>query len=183
MENGYFDAAGNPTEMFMKEINKLNKASKYLPEDQRAQRAEDTYMLYAGSSPAFDTPEHERLLTDFAGKKEEQVPGLPNKMRKITLNHYTLSAIHRGDVTGANVYAEGSNARKAQEWLRNNKVEAFVDDDTVNDAFVPNPSGTVMRNDVFGEAIVDKRVINKMFDAIGVKSEEEKTHVMAQLGI
>lgn len=183
MERGYFDSNGNPTEMFMKEINKLNKANKYLPENQRAQRAEDTYMLYTGSAPTPGTAEHDRLVKDFGGTNIQSVPGLPNKMRKIELSHYKLSAIHRGDITGANVYDQNSNVRRAQEWFANNKIDAFVDDETVNDAYIPNASGTQIINDVYGEALVDRRIIARMFDELGIKSKRERDELLTQLGI
>jgi len=177
-ERGYFDENYQPTEKFMKEINKLNKNNSYLPEPERRKRAEETYMLYTGSAPQPGTEAHKRLLKDFAGENLVKVPGLPNEMLKINFNHYRLSAIRRGDSTGANIYEKDSMARKAQEWLQDNKIEGYVDDTNVNDAWIPNTTGTSIQNDNFGEALVDKRYIDRMMNAIGVKSKSERIQLL-----
>lgn len=180
---GYLDQNGAPTEYFTRELNKLNKISQSLPEDQRRKRADDTYMLYAGDVPSPGTEAHNRLVSDFAGTNKVKVPGLPNEMRKVNLNHYTLSAVRRGDITGANVYDKNSDVKRAQQWLRTNKVEAYVDDESVNDAFVPNASGTRMNNDLFGEALVDKKYIDRMCADLNIKSKEAKDRLLESLGI
>jgi len=170
---GYLNSDGSPTVYFMRELNKLNKAASLLPEDQRRKRADETYMLYAGDTPSPGTEAHERLVADFAGNNKVKVPGLPNEMRKVNLNHYAISTIRRGDITGANVYDKDSDVKRAQQWLRTNKVEAYVDDESVNDAFIPNASGTRMSNDLFGEALVDKKYIDRMFgeNGLNIKSK------------
>jgi hypothetical protein len=147
-------------------------------------RADNTYMLYVGDAPSPGTEVHNRLVSDFAGTNKVKVPGLPNEMLKINLNHYTLSAIRRGNITGVNVYDKNSDVNRAQQWLRTNKVEAYVDDvSSVNDAFVPNISGTRLDNDLFGEAIVDKKYIDRMCSDLNIKSKESRDKLLESLGI
>jgi len=140
-------------------------------------------MLYAGDAPSPGTEAHNRLVSDFAGTNKVKVPGLPNEMRKVNLNHYTLSTVRRGDITGANVYDKNSDVKRAQQWLRTNKVEGYVDDESVNDAFVPNASGTRMNNDLFGEALVDKKYIDRMCADLNIRSKEAKDRLLESLGI
>ena len=181
---GYLNADGSPTEYFMREINKQNKISNSLPEEQRRERADNTYLMYAGDAPSPGSEMSKRMLSDAAGDNKVKVPGLPNEMIKVNLNHYSVSTIRRGNVTGANVYDKDSDVRKAQEWLRTNKVEGYVDDQSsVNDAWVPNAHGTRMENDVFFEALVDKRYINRMFADLGIKSKEQQDKLLQTLGI
>ena len=180
---GYFDQYGQPTEYFMREINKLSKVSDQLPEDQRRQRADDKYHLYTGDVPSSGTEVHSRLLKDFAGDNKVKVPGLPNEMLKVNLHHYTLSAIRRGDITGENVYSNDSDVKRAQQWLRTNKVEGYVDDTTVNDAWIPNARGTKMDNDVFGDVLVDKKYFQRMFNDLHITNKEQQDKLLESLGI
>jgi hypothetical protein len=71
-------------------------------------------MLYTGDVPSPGTEANNRLVSDFAGTNKVKVPGLPNEMRKVNLNHYVLSVVRRGDITGANVYDKNSDVKRAQ---------------------------------------------------------------------
>lgn len=182
-ERGYFDEDGYPTEMFMKQIHQLNKANKYLQPQQRMQRADDTYAMYYGSNLIAGSEEQSAAFDAFAGTQEETVPGTNHKARRTNLSHYSLSAIHRGDVTGANVYDKNSDERRAQDWLRHNKVYGYVMDQDIGDATVPNKNGTRNAYDLYGDAYISGATLNQMFDALNIRSKEKQAQILDNLGI
>ena len=182
-ERGYFDENGYPTEMFMKQINKLNQANKYLSTQQRMQRADDTYAMYYGSNLLQGSEEQSAAFDVFAGTQEETVPGTNHKARRVNLSHYSLSAIHRGNVTGANVYDKDSDERRAQDWLRHNKVYGYVMDRDIGDATVPNKNGTSNMYDLYGDAYITGDALIQMFDKLNIRSKEKQAELLENLGI
>ena len=101
----------------------------------------------------------------------------------ILSSDYILSAIRRGDITGENVYTNDSDVKRAQQWLRTNKVEGYVDDTVVNDAWIPNARGTKMDNDIFGDVLVDKKYFQRMFNDLHITNKEQQDKLLESLGI